>query len=178
MLKTFTVFALLLVANPAGAQAAREIPCAESAIRYSPDVRCTTTGSPLVLGSGIRAVSAYYAINGTVAGTQVNFTLLWPASETYVKAYSNAQAAENIKSREDVRAKASEWGGLRNIGDITYMTFKMDKQDCVGIDQAGPMYGYGYAWQMVGYACRSQITGEPGAFVKSIVDNIKIEKRN
>ncbi len=40
------------------------------------------------------------------------------------------------------------------------------------------MYGYGYAWQMVGYACRNEITGEPGAFVKSILENIKIEKRN
>jgi hypothetical protein len=178
LLKTLMVFTLLLVASPAGAQAWREIPCTESAIRYSPDVRCTAQGSSLVLGSGIRAASVYYAIDGTVAGTRVNFTLLWPASETYVKAYTNAQAAAGIKSREDVRAKASEWGELRNIGDISYMTFKMGKQDCVGIDQAGPMYGYGYAWQMVGYACRGEITGEAGAFVKSVLENIKIEKRN
>jgi hypothetical protein len=178
LLKTLTVFALLLAASPAGAQAWREIPCAESALRYAPDVRCTAEGPSLVLGSGIRAVSAYYAIEGSVAGTQVNFTLLWPASETFVKAYTNAQAAENIKTRDNVRAKASDWSEPRYIGDITYMTFKMDGQNCVGIDQAGPMYGYGYAWQMVGNACRGEIPGDPGAFVKFVLDNIKIARRN
>ncbi len=48
------------------------------------------------------------------------------------------------------------------------MSFKVGGDACVGFDQAGPLFEYGYAWRIIGYGRVTKVEN-PEAFVKAVL---------
>lgn len=175
------IFGIALAIAWATAGQAQEwhtVPCDGAPLRFTPDVTCAANNFSRAGTGGTLAVSTYHGIHGWAAGTMVRFILVNPVGETYIRAYTNADAMRAIKTIDsEVSQKGEAWGELRHIGsDVSYMTFKMNKMECVGIDRAGPMYGYGYAWQLVGHACKPDMGGSAETFVKAILADIRVRK--
>jgi hypothetical protein len=176
VLGTLAASAICISATPSDAQTWTTIPCSQSALRYAPEVSCAVDSATRDGSSSVQAVSKVYQTEGQADGTSIFFILVWPNSDTYIKAYTSDHALAGLKEiSRRTNHRASNWGDLQNIGqDISYVTFRSDTQACVGIDRAGPMKIYGFAWQLAGFACRPEISGPTDAFVRSILANVKI----
>jgi hypothetical protein len=162
--------------SPAAAQGTwGDVPCADSYLEFANLKTCRQHSASRTNAGDAGATSARYGVNGWVGGIYVNFVLTWPYGNTYMRTYTNESAMKSLKVyNTDVRDKAVNWGELRNIGgDISYASFKLGTNECVGIDQAGPPRLSGYAWHLFGYAC-SKSTGRADEFTKAILANLRI----
>lgn len=168
---------LLSLSPPALGQSAdwQPIPCAESYIAMDGGMTCLIHAPGRAPGSGMRAVSSGYAVNGTVAGTVVTFFLNWPIGGTYIAPYTTAQAATALKGIDaTTRERGANWSEPRSFGDTVFMTFQADARNCAAINQAGPLKGYGYAWSLMGYACSEAAIPQSDAYVKAILAALRV----
>ncbi len=176
MIKKLTiVIGLLCGALPAHAQSWSEIGCDEAFLAVSPPVKCHINSATRGGADGVKAIGSDYTTLGSIGGAAFNVFLVWPVGDgTFIKGYSTADAQRAIKAHNDVtRDRATDWGELRGFGDVTYMTFKVGNRACVGFDQAGPLFEYGYAWRIVGYACVAKVDN-PEVFVKTVLGALRI----
>jgi hypothetical protein len=177
LLKRLTLtIAILVLAGPAWAQGSwSEILCADAFVELKPAVGCHKHSDSRGGGDAVRAVGALYATVGTASGVQVNTVLNLPVGDgTFIKAYTSENALRAIKNQShQTRDRASRWGELRGFADVSYMSYQADGRACVGFDQAGPLFEYGYAWRLVGSACATAVDN-PEAFVKAVLGALRI----
>jgi hypothetical protein len=176
LLKKLTLtIAILVLAGPAWAQGSWiEIPCADSFMELKPAVTCHRHSKP-TSGDAVRAVGALYGVVGSTGGVMVNMVLNLPVGDgTFIKAYTSENALRAIKNQNaQTRDRASNWSELRGFAEVSYMSFQADRRACVGFDEAGPLFEYGYAWRLVGSACATAVDN-PEAFVRAVLGALRI----
>jgi hypothetical protein len=180
--KLMAVIGLLCVAVPAWAQGSwDELPCDQSFLTWDPALKCLRSSASRNAGDPAGAVSSGHVTVGNFNGVTVSVYLSWPVGDgTYLKAYTSESAQRGIKSYSEVANKgASNWGEPRGFGEVTYMTFGTSNRACVGFDQAGPLFEYGYAWRIIGFACKSTLHNSaaldnPEAFLKDVLGALRV----
>jgi hypothetical protein len=174
--KLMAVLGLLCVALPAWAQGSwTDIPCADSFLELKPALKCFRHSTSRGPGDPVGAVGSLHVTEGSVGGVTISVLLSWPVGDgTFIKGYTTDAALRAIKNHDKfTRERASNWGELRGFGNVTYTTFRADSRACVGFDDAGPLFEYGYAWRIIGYACVSALDS-PEAFVKAVLGALRV----
>lgn len=180
--RIMAVIGLLCVALPAWAQANwDDLPCDQAFLSWNPTLKCRQSSVARNAGDGQKAVSAQYVTFGNINGVSVSVYLSWPVGDgTYLQAYTSEAAQRAIKSYGEAANKnASNWGEPRGFGEVTYMTFAAGNQTCVGFDQAGPLFEYGYAWRIIGFTCKSKLRNSAGldnpeVFLKDVLGALRV----
>lgn len=126
-------------------------------------------------GDPVGALGSLHATEGSVSGVTFSILLSWPVGDgTFIKGYTTDAALRAIKNHNQLtREHASNWGEVRGFVNVTYMTFRADNRACVGFDDAGPLFEYGYARRIIGYACTSAVDS-PEAFVKAVLGALRV----
>jgi hypothetical protein len=176
------VLGLLCVALPVRAQGSwDELPCDQAFLAWEPALKCLRSSASRSGGDAQKAVSSQFVTVGNVSGVSLSVFLHWPVGDgTFLQAYTSDSAQRAIKRYGETSHKnASNWGEPRGFGEVTYMTFTAGAQSCVGFDQAGPLFEYGYAWRIIGYTCKSTLRDSAGrfnpeAFLKDVLGALRV----
>jgi hypothetical protein len=182
MKKFMAVLGLLCFALPAWAQGSwDELPCEQSFLAWEPTVKCLLNNAARGSGDDQRAVTSRYVTVGNISGVSVSVYLTWPVGDgTYLGTYTTDAAQRAIKNYGAGSFKnTSNWGEPSGFGEVTYMTFTAGNQSCVGFDQAGPLFEYGYAWRIIGYTCKATLRDSAGsfnpeAFLKDVLGALRV----